>query len=61
MLDRLRYEWQAKSRMNASSDIYKVGRDHAGMPHPLSKEDLYDPTHGARVLQMVPGLVNLKI
>ena len=44
MLDRLRYEWQAKSRMNASSEIYKVGRDHAGMPHPLSKEDLYDPT-----------------
>jgi 3'-phosphoadenosine 5'-phosphosulfate synthase len=54
-------QWHAKSRMNAGSEFYIVGRDPAGMPHPISKEDLYDPTHGARVLQMAPGLDNLKI
>jgi len=28
---------------------YIVGRDPAGMPHPDTKDDLYDPTHGAKV------------
>ena len=36
-------------------------RDPAGMPHPDTKQDLYDPTHGARVLQMAPGLDGLQI
>ena len=31
------------------------------MPHPDTKADIYDPTHGARVLQMAPGLDELKI
>ena len=31
------------------------------MPHPDTKEDLYDPTHGSRVLQMAPGLEVLQI
>lgn len=26
-----------------------MGRDPAGMPHPDTKEDLYDPTHGSKV------------
>ena len=31
------------------------------MPHQVSKQDLYYPTHGARLLQMAPGLDDLKI
>ena len=31
------------------------------MPHPDTKEDLYDPSHGSRVLQMAPGLEGLQI
>ena len=54
-------QWHAKSRMNAGAEFYIVGRDPAGMPHPTTKEDLYDATHGARVLQMAPGLDALKI
>lgn len=54
-------QWHAKTRMNAGIEYYIVGRDPAGMPHPDTKEDLYDPTHGARVLQMAPGLDLLKI
>lgn len=54
-------QWHAKTRMNAGSQFYIVGRDPAGMPHPDTKQDLYDPTHGSRVLQMAPGLESLKI
>jgi len=32
------------------------------MPHPENPSiDLYDPTHGARVLKMAPGLAGLEI
>ena len=42
--------------MCAAANFYIVGRDPAGMPHPdPSKENLYDPTHGARTLAMAPG------
>ena len=51
----------AKTRMNAGAEFYIVGSDPAGMPHPETKKDLYDPTHGARVLQMAPGLSSLQI
>lgn len=54
-------QWHAKTRMNAGAEFYIVGRDPAGMPHPDTKSDLYDPTHGARVLQMAPGLDSLQI
>lgn len=54
-------QWHAKTRMNAGANFYIVGRDPAGMPHPDTKSDLYDPTHGSRVLQMAPGLEDLKI
>ena len=54
-------QWHAKTRMNAGCQYYIVGRDPAGMPHPDTKVDLYDPTHGSRVLQMAPGLDDLKI
>jgi 3'-phosphoadenosine 5'-phosphosulfate synthase len=58
-------QWHAKSRMNAGASFYIVGRDPAGMPHP-DKEmypdgNLYDDTHGSRVLKMAPGLDNIVI
>jgi len=54
-------QWHAKTRMNAGAEFYIVGRDPAGMPHPDTKQDLYDPSHGSRVLQMAPGLDHLQI
>lgn len=56
-------QWHAKARMNAGANFYIVGRDPAGLPHPDPdlKQDLYDPTHGARVLKMAPGLDSLEI
>lgn len=49
--------------MNAGSNFYIVGRDPAGLPHPdpSLKQDLYDATHGSRVLKMAPGLDDLEI
>ena len=35
--------------MAAGANFYIVGRDPAGMPHPDTKEDLYEPTHGRKV------------
>lgn len=56
-------QWHAKCRLNAGANYYIVGRDPAGMPHPgdPKRGDLYDPTHGSRVLLAAPGLDELKI
>uniref|UniRef100_A0A336MY56 CSON009672 protein n=1 Tax=Culicoides sonorensis TaxID=179676 RepID=A0A336MY56_CULSO len=58
-------QWHAKSRMNAGANFYIVGRDPAGMPHPdktlYPDGNLYDDTHGAKVLSMAPGLDQLEI
>lgn len=59
-------QWHAKARMCAGASFYIVGRDPAGVPHPLGKEaspdgNLYDGTHGGRVLKMAPGLTSLEI
>lgn len=58
-------QWHAKSRMNAGATFYIVGRDPAGMPHPNKDAypdgDLFDATHGQRVLRMAPGLDMLEI
>ncbi|EZA51065.1 Bifunctional 3'-phosphoadenosine 5'-phosphosulfate synthase [Ooceraea biroi] len=58
-------QWHAKARMNAGANFYIVGRDPAGIPHPNKNAtpdgNLYDPTHGARVLSMARGLDNLEI
>lgn len=59
-------QWHAKARMLAGANFYIVGRDPAGMPHPLGTHgtidgNLYDGTHGARVLKMAPGLASLEI
>lgn len=47
--------------MIAGANFYIVGRDPAGMPHPETKQDLYEPTHGGKVLTMAPGLTSLEI
>ncbi|KAK3598352.1 hypothetical protein CHS0354_003373 [Potamilus streckersoni] len=54
-------QWHAKARMSTGANFYIVGRDPAGMPHPDTGKDLYDPTHGAKVLTMAPGLTQLEI
>ncbi|XP_011648054.1 bifunctional 3'-phosphoadenosine 5'-phosphosulfate synthase-like [Pogonomyrmex barbatus] len=58
-------QWHAKARMIAGANFYIVGRDPAGVPHPDKSTtldgNLYDATHGARVLSMAPGLQNLEI
>ncbi|PSN35865.1 Bifunctional 3'-phosphoadenosine 5'-phosphosulfate synthase [Blattella germanica] len=56
-------QWHAKARMSAGANFYIVGRDPAGLPHPDKSLncDLYDATHGSRVLSMAPGLHTLEI
>ncbi|KMQ98168.1 bifunctional 3 -phosphoadenosine 5 -phosphosulfate synthetase [Lasius niger] len=58
-------QWHAKARMIAGANFYIVGRDPAGVSHPDKSAtpdgNLYDATHGARVLSMAPGLQNLEI
>ncbi|XP_076998730.1 bifunctional 3'-phosphoadenosine 5'-phosphosulfate synthase 1 isoform X3 [Tamandua tetradactyla] len=54
-------QWHCRARMVAGANFYIVGRDPAGMPHPETGKDLYDPTHGAKVLTMAPGLITLEI
>lgn len=55
-------QWHAKGRLVAGVDHYIVGRDPAGVKDPSDPaRDLYDPTHGAKILERTPGLQNLKI
>lgn len=54
-------QWHAKARINAGANFYIVGRDPAGMAHPVEKRDLYDADHGKKVLSMAPGLERLNI
>uniref|UniRef100_A0A175YJU6 sulfate adenylyltransferase n=1 Tax=Daucus carota subsp. sativus TaxID=79200 RepID=A0A175YJU6_DAUCS len=54
-------QWHAKARINAGANFYIVGRDPAGMGHPLEDRDLYDADHGKKVLSMAPGLERLNI
>jgi 3'-phosphoadenosine 5'-phosphosulfate synthase len=54
-------QWHCKARVAAGANFYIVGRDPAGIPHPTTKENLYDPTHGRKVLQMAPGLTELEV
>ncbi|CAL9132467.1 unnamed protein product [Musa textilis] len=54
-------QWHAKSCINAGANFYIVGRDAAGMSHPIEKRDLYDADHGKKVLSMAPGLERLNI
>lgn len=54
-------QWHAKARLVTGANFYIVGRDPAGIPHPDTKEDLYDPSHGRQVLKMAPGLSKFEI
>uniref|UniRef100_A0A2P2HX74 Bifunctional 3'-phosphoadenosine 5'-phosphosulfate synthase-like n=1 Tax=Hirondellea gigas TaxID=1518452 RepID=A0A2P2HX74_9CRUS len=54
-------QWHAKARMSTGANFYIVGRDPAGMPNPDTGKDIYDPTHGSKVLSMAPGLSQLEI
>lgn len=55
-------QWHAKARMTAGANFYIVGRDPAGMAHPdPPKRDIYEHTHGGKVLSMAPGLNKLEI
>uniref|UniRef100_A0AAR2K458 Uncharacterized protein n=1 Tax=Pygocentrus nattereri TaxID=42514 RepID=A0AAR2K458_PYGNA len=54
-------QWHCRARMIAGANFYIVGRDPAGMPHPETKQDLYEPTHGGKVLTMAPGLTSVEI
>lgn len=55
-------QWHAKARMVTGANFYIVGRDPAGMPHPEPpKRDIYEATHGGKVLSMAPGLAQLEI
>ncbi|KAI3352387.1 hypothetical protein L3Q82_005353 [Scortum barcoo] len=54
-------QWHCRARMVAGANFYIVGRDPAGMPHPDTGKDLYEPSHGAKVLTMAPGLITLEI
>lgn len=54
-------QWHARARMATGANFYIVGRDPAGLPHPETKKDMYDPTHGGKVLTMSPGLTQLEI
>ena len=49
-------QWHARSRLAAGITHYIVGRDPAGISDPRTGDYLYEPTHGAKVLTMAPGL-----
>ena len=54
-------QWHAKARENAGASFYIVGRDPAGMSHPVEDRNLYQAHHGREVLSMAPGLSSLEI
>uniref|UniRef100_A0A0K0DND3 ATP-sulfurylase domain-containing protein n=1 Tax=Angiostrongylus cantonensis TaxID=6313 RepID=A0A0K0DND3_ANGCA len=54
-------QWHARARIAAGVHSYIVGRDPAGIQHPNTGDFLYEPTHGAKVLSMAPGLNQLHI
>ena len=54
-------QWHAKARIVTGANFYIVGRDPAGISHPETGGDLYQPTHGRRVLKMAPGMTELEI
>lgn len=54
-------QWHARARLAAGVTAYIVGRDPAGIQHPDTGDFLYEPSHGAKVLSMAPGLPNLEI
>jgi len=54
-------QWHCKARMNAGATHYIVGRDPAGMAHPVEDRDMFLAHHGREVLAMAPGLEKIEI
>lgn len=54
-------QWHAKGRLCTGANFYIVGRDPAGMGYPGKDGDIYDHTHGKRVLSAAPGLEQYEI
>jgi len=54
-------QWHARARLACGVSSYIVGRDPAGIQHASTGDFLYEPTHGAKVLAMAPGLSHLDI
>jgi len=54
-------QWHAKGRLCTGANFYIVGRDPAGMGYPGKDGDIYDHTHGKRVLGAAPGLEQYEI
>jgi len=54
-------QWHAKARENAGAKFYIVGRDPAGMAHPVEDKDMFLAHHGRQVLKMAPGLEKIEI
>ncbi len=43
-------QWHARARMACGIQFYIVGRDPAGIQKPGTKDYLYDPSHGSKVM-----------
>jgi 3'-phosphoadenosine 5'-phosphosulfate synthase len=54
-------QWHAKAREVAGATFYIVGRDPAGMSHPVEDRDMFLAHHGRQVLSMAPGLDTIEI
>ncbi|XP_076833742.1 bifunctional 3'-phosphoadenosine 5'-phosphosulfate synthase 2a [Brachyhypopomus gauderio] len=54
-------QWQSRATMVAGVNFFIVGHNPAGIVHPDSSQDLYEPSHGAKVLTMAPGLNSVEI
>uniref|UniRef100_A0A914I8B7 Uncharacterized protein n=1 Tax=Globodera rostochiensis TaxID=31243 RepID=A0A914I8B7_GLORO len=54
-------QWHARARLACGVNAYIVGRDPAGIQNARTGDYLYEPSHGAKVLSMAPGLLGLEI
>ncbi|CAE8606425.1 unnamed protein product [Polarella glacialis] len=54
-------QWHAYARLQGGASHYIVGRDPAGMKHPAKDDDIYQMWHGQKMLQMSPGLQQMKL
>jgi len=50
--------WHASSRVGCGITHFITGRDPAGVKHPETGGDLYDPWHGQKLLVHMKGMLN---